>query len=158
MKRSVVALGVIALLHSPALAQELVLGAVQIKLDALEAPVIAELRKQFSVRGIKGGWEVRSRDANDRQTPLVGVGTSNGRIRDVSFLWSPGFTATLEDVAQQLSHALPADDHCQVQNVTHPFEGGTVRRLIFRCGRVTVRVETGVWPRGNTASVRVSAE
>lgn len=49
-----------------------------------------------------------------------------------------GVTPTLEYMAEQLAHALPERTQCGVENVTRPFEGGTVRTLAFRCGRAVV--------------------
>lgn len=55
-------------------AQELTLGGVRIPLGSPEGSVLAQLLEQFQIREIEGGWEVRSRDAADLRTPMVGVG------------------------------------------------------------------------------------
>jgi hypothetical protein len=131
------------------------LGSVRIELGASEAPVIAELKKEFDVRGLDGGWEVRSGDLNDERVPLVGITTKDGHIRAVTFKWGPGVTLRLEAMAEHLAHALPAEGDCQIRNTTRPFEGGTLHTLAFQCGSTTVSLQTGVWPQGNTASIDV---
>jgi hypothetical protein len=105
----------------------------------------------FTVRKIEGGWEVRSPSP---RAPLVGIGTKSGRVHAVDFVWGPGFSLpTLEEMTEQLAHALLPESECLIKSMTRPFEGGTVRSLDFACGGYSVHLSTGIWPQGNTASI-----
>ena len=134
------------------------MGSVPIVVGAPAAQTIANLQREFAVRTIDGGWEVRSRDPKDPQTPLVALGAKDGVIQGVSFIWGPGVTPSLEEMFRHVAQALPEDAHCGIHNITRPLEGGTVRTLIFTCGRTTIDVRTGVWPQGNTASIAIRRE
>ena len=158
MKRVGVVLTCLVCLAVEAPGQELRLGAVRIGLGAAEAPVVAALRESFLVRQIEGGWDVHSRDTSDLRAPVVGIGTQNGRVTSVSFLWGPGPTPSVEHVSEQLSYALPSNAECQIRNVVRPSEGGIVRTLTFQCGKTIVRSQTGTWAAGNTASLSIEQE
>jgi hypothetical protein len=158
MKQASHVLGTLLLLAGVASAEGLVLGSVPIVVGAPAAPTIANLQREFTVRTIDGGWEVKSRDAKDLRTPLVGLAAKDGVIQNVSFIWGPGVTPSLEEMFRQVAQALPADAQCGIHNITRPFEGGTVRTLVFTCARTTIDVRTGVWPQGNTASIAIRGE
>ena len=132
------------------------LGPVSIDLGAQETAIIPDLKKHFTVRAIDGGWEVTS--PSQPRVPRVGISTKSGRVASVSFLWGPGITPTLEEMSEQLSYALPLETECFIKNLTHPQEGGTVRTLAFTCGGYAVSLITGVWTRGNTASITIEAK
>ena len=148
-------LSIAFLVAVPAFPSELVLGTVRIGLGTPEAPLVAELEKEFVVRSIRGGWEVRPPPSQKAGGPLVGIATKAGVVTGVTFRWGPGVTPELEEMTRQLAHALPAHGSCRIENATQPFEGGTVRTLLFRCEGTTVRMVTGEWPQGNTASIVV---
>jgi hypothetical protein len=76
----------------------------------------------------------------------------------VAFLWGPGLVPPLERMAEQLSHALPKESTCGVVSTSRPSEGGTVRRLRFKCDRAAVEMVSGTWAQGNTASISIADE
>lgn len=148
---------VVAAAASAAAEQQLRLGSVMLKLGETDAVVMDELSKQYKVQRIEGGWSIQPLERSGR-TPGIGVRTTGGRIRGVSFLWGPGFTPPVEEMAEQLAQALPAGAQCEVRSVTRPQEGGTVRTLEWLCGSYKVRLVTGVWPQGNTASISIDKQ
>jgi len=148
-------LGVSAASVTTAVAQQLTLGSVVLKLGEPESAAAQELSKDYKLQRFDGGWSIQPLDHN-RTAPAIGVFTVDGRISGVSFTWGPGFTPAAEDIAQQLAQALPAGAHCEVRNVARPQEGGTVRTLEWLCGAYKVRFVTGAWPQGgNTASISI---
>jgi hypothetical protein len=149
---------IILFLASGVQASELVLGSVPIPLGKPVGPVVASLQETFAVRVIEGGWEARSRDSTDHDMPLVAFSAKDGLIGSVSFIWGPGTAPSSVELFRQLTSALPPDSGCTIENVTRPFEGGTVRTLIFQCGTLTVDVRTGVWPAGSNASIAIRQE
>jgi hypothetical protein len=158
LSRAMLGLALLAGLQEPTFAEpHLQLGPVLIGLGAHEAAIVPELQKHFAVRAIEGGWSVQPHPRNPR-APGVGIATKAGRVERVSFLWGPGVTPPLEEMAQQLSLALQPDATCRIRNVTRPQEGGIVRTLALVCGGYVVTLVTGVWPQGNTASITVEAK
>ena len=156
-RRVLVGLVVVAASVSAFAEQQLTLGSVALKLGAPDAVVMEVLSKHYKVQRIEGGWSIDPPDRSGR-TPGIGVRTTGGRIRGVSFLWGPGFTPPVEEMAEQLAQALPTATRCGVRNVTRPQEGGTVRTLEWLCGSYKVRLVTGVWPEGNTASISIEGD
>jgi len=134
---------------------QLTLGSVALKLGEPVAAVMEGLSKQYKVQRIDGGWSIQPL-VRDRTAPGIGVGTVEGRIQSVSLLWGPGFTPPAEEIGEQLAQALPAGAECKVRNVARPQEGGTVRTLEWLWGSHSVSFVTGVWPQGNTASIRIA--
>jgi hypothetical protein len=154
MKAAILCLSALLLIAETGHSAELVLGTVKIELGAPEERIIAALKTHFMVRAREGGWEVRAPNGSKESIPTVGIAAKGGRISRVSFLWGPGVTPSVEEMAKQLAHALPAKGTCEILNVTRPFEGGTVRTLVHRCDDVLIDVAIGVWPSGrNTASI-----
>ncbi len=139
---------------TPALAQQLTLGSVALKLGEADSEVVQALQKDHKVERIDGGWSIQPLQRS-RVAPAVGIRTVDGRIQGVAFIWGPGFTPSAEDIADQLAQALPNGAKCDVRNVKRPQEGGTVRTLEWLCGTYKVTFVTGVWSGGNTASIDI---
>jgi len=139
-----------------ALAQQLTLGPVALKLGEADSEIVQALQKDHKVERIDGGWSIQPLQRG-RTAPGVGVRTVDGRIEGVSLIWGPGYTPSAEDIAEQLAHALPNGTKCDVRNVRRLQEGGTVRTLEWLCGTYKVTFVTGVWSTGgNTASIDIN--
>ena len=138
-----------------AVAQQLTLGSVVLKLGEPDAAVVEQLRNNYKLQRIDGGWSIQPLERSPT-VPGISLRTRDGRIQGVSFIWGPGFTPSAEDITDQLAQALPSGARCQVRSVSRAQEGGMVRTLEWLCGTYNVRFQSGVWPQGgNTVTIGI---
>src|SRR5262245_29068439 len=130
-----------------AAAQQLTLDSVVLKLGEPDAAIVQQLRSKYTLQRIDGGWSIQPIERSPT-VPGVDMRTRDGRIHSVSFIWGPGFTPSVEDVADQLTQALPSGARCKVRSVSRPQEGGIVRTLEWLCSTYNVRFQSGAWPQG----------
>ena len=139
-----------------AAAQQLTLGAVVLKLGEPDTAIVEQLRSMYKLQRIDGGWSIQSLERSPT-VPGIDMRTRNGRIQSVSLIWGPGFTPSAEEVADQLTQALPSGARCKVRSVSRAQEGGMVRTLEWFCGTYNVRFQSGAWSQGgNTVTIGIA--
>lgn len=133
-----------------AVAQELDLDAVVMRLGAPSAPVLQALRERhFDVRsaGANGAdeeWKVVYRDPKSLRKPRVTINTHDGLIRSLGFAWRGDALSTYETISY-LASALPAKAECHLQRETLHRVASAQHVLTFRCGSSTTELRTH-WP------------
>ena len=121
-------------------------GGLSLRPGMVENEIIPRLKERYEVRQIDGGWEVRTRQP-DNKLPMALVGVESGKVTAVQLAWLLGMNVSLETISDQLARALPEQGSCRVSSESHSHEGGIVRRMRFQCDddllSLTIRSEQG---------------